>query len=108
MLKQSAAFVVPMFVEPEDEEIGIAIERMLDDGAPAALLPRVRRSRWNPVDLQDEPSAAERAARRRAARHVFRVYCIACGRSSDVSRVPARPGRCLHCGGTLLVEVAPD
>src|ERR671936_1474719 len=92
--------------EPEDEGISIAVERMLDDGAPAGLPPRVRRSRWNPVHVQDEPSVEERAARRRAARRMFRLYCFACGRSSEVSIAPARPGRCPHCGGTMLVEVA--
>jgi hypothetical protein len=81
-----------------------AIERMLDDGAPLPLEPRVRRSRWSPVILQAEPSAEERAAQRRAARHVFRLYCFACGRSSEVLVAPARPGRCLQCGGTMLLE----
>jgi hypothetical protein len=92
--------------EPEDD--AVAIERMLDDGAPAALPPRVRGSRWTPLHLPDEPSTEERAAQRRAARRVFRLYCFACGRSSEVSVAPVRPGRCLHCGGTMLVEVAPD
>ena len=93
----------------EDDSIDIAIERMLDDGAPADMVQRVRQSRWTPVRLPDEPSAEERAAQRRAARRVFRLYCFACGRSSEVSIVPVRPGRCLHCGGTMLVEMAaPD
>ena len=92
--------------EPEDE--AVAIERMLDDGAPASLPPRVRRSRWSPLQLPDELPAEERAAQRRAARHVFRLYCFACGRSSEVSIAPVRPGRCLDCGGTMLVEVAAD
>ena len=90
-----------------DDEAG-AIERMLDDGAPAGLPPRLRKSRWSPIQLPNEPSAEERAAERRAARRVFRLYCFACGRSSEVSIAPVRPGRCLHCGGTMLVEVAPD
>jgi hypothetical protein len=92
--------------EPEDE--AVAIERMLDDGAPASFSRRVRASRWSPLNLLDEPPAEERAAQRRAARRVFRLYCFACGRSSEVSKAPARPGRCLHCDGTMLVEVAPD
>lgn len=92
--------------QPEDE--AFAIERMVDDGAPAGLPPRARKSRWAPVHLQEEASAEERAAQRRVARRVFRLYCFACGRSSEVSIVPVRPGRCPHCGGTMLVEVAPD
>jgi len=95
-------------IAAETEDEAISIERMLDDGAPLDLPPRGRRSRWSPVNLQDEPSAEERAAQRRAARRLFRLYCFACGRSSEVSIAPVRPGRCLHCGGTLLVEVAPD
>jgi hypothetical protein len=91
---------------PEDESL--AIERMLDDGAPSNLPYRLRRSRWTSVRLVDELPAEERAAQRRAARRVFRLYCLACGRSSEVSIAPARPGRCVHCGGTMLVEVAPD
>jgi len=92
--------------EPDDE--AGAIERMLDDGAPAGLPPRLRKSRWSPIQLPNEPSAEERAAERRAARRVFRLYCFACGRSSEVSIAPVRPGRCLHCGGSMLVEVAVD
>ena len=92
--------------EPDDE--AGAIERMLDDGAPAGLPPRLRKSRWSPIQLPNEPSAEERAAERRAARRVFRLYCFACGRSSEVSIAPVRPGRCLHCGGTMLVEVAAN
>ena len=95
-------------VAAQPDEDAIAVERMLDDGAPADLPPRVRSTRWAPVRLLDESSAEERAAQRRAARRVFRLYCFACGRSSEVLIVPARPGRCAHCGGTMLVEVATD
>src|SRR5262245_58214498 len=52
-----------------------------------------------------EPSAEARAAERRASRRVFRTYCVACGRSSEGLTAPARPGRCLTCGGTMLVEL---
>ena len=94
--------------EPDDD--AVAIERMLDDGAPANanVVARTRRSRWPPLHLRDEQSAEERAAQRRAARRVFRLYCFACGRSSEVSVAPAQPGRCVHCGGTMLVELAAD
>jgi hypothetical protein len=96
-------------VEPEDESMAIAVERMLDDGAPIASRRRVRRSRWTPLRLTAEPSAAERAALRRAASRVLRLYCFACGRSREVSIAPVRPGRCEHCGGSMLVEMAaPD
>ena len=92
--------------EPEDD--AVAIERMLDDGAPTTLPPRVRvrGSRWTPLQLTNEAPAEERAAQRRAARHVLRLYCFSCGRSSEVAIAPVRPGRCLHCGGTMIVEVA--
>jgi hypothetical protein len=90
----------------EDER---AIERMLDDGAPLPLERRVRRARSSPLVLQAEPSPEERAAQRRAASRVLRLYCLACGRSSEVSVAPARWGRCLQCGGTMLLEpAAPD
>ena len=94
--------------EPEDEA---AIERMLDDGGYQTQdkrPPARRRSRWTPLPVQEELSAEERAAQRRATARVFRLYCFACGRSSEVSIAPVRPGRCLHCGGTMLVEVATD
>jgi hypothetical protein len=95
--------------EPEDESMAIAVERMLDDGAPIDPRRRVRRPPWSAVRLQDEPSAAERAALRRAASRVLRLYCFACGRSREVLIAPVRPGRCEHCGGSMLVEVAaPD
>jgi hypothetical protein len=93
-------------VEQEDE--AVAIERTPDDGEPARFPTRVRGTRWTPLHLPDEPPAEERAAQRRAARRVFRLYCFACGRSSEVSIPPVRPGRCLHCGGTMMVEVAAD
>ena len=93
--------------ESEDDA---AIQRMFDDGAPInrSAKARVRTSRWSPLNLLEEPSAADRAARRRAVRRVFRLYCLACGRSSEVLIAPAQPGRCVHCGGTMLVEVAAD
>jgi len=81
---------------------------VVDDGAPAGLPPRLRKSRWSPMNLPAEPSAEERAAERRASRRVFRLYCFACGRSSEVPTPPMRPGRCLHCGGTMQVEVTAD
>jgi len=97
--------VIAIAAEPEDES---AIQRMLDDGAPTSVPRRLRRSRWSPLELVDEPPAAERAAARRLARIAFRVYCVACGRSNEMSVAPLRPGRCVHCGGTMLVEIAGD
>ena len=58
--------------------------------------------------LEEEPSAEERAAARRAARFRLRRYCVSCGRSDSVQATPARPGRCVTCGGTLLTELDPD
>jgi hypothetical protein len=94
-------------VETEDRNDQMAIERMLDDGAP---VPRLRRT----VRLVREPhvpsivSPEERVAQRRATRRLFRAYCVACARSTESSSVPALAGRCAHCGGTMLVEVVAD
>jgi hypothetical protein len=95
-------------VAAETEDDAAAIERMLDDGAPVngSRKRRVRTPRWSPLNLLDEASAADRAAQRRAALRVFRLYCLACGRSSDVLIAPVQPGRCGHCGGTMLAELA--
>ena len=96
--------------EPNDE--AAAIERMLDDGSPIRvyLARRTRKSRWTPTPFPvvDDKSAVQRAAQRRAARRVFRVYCVACGRSTESLILPAQAGRCTHCGGTMLIEMAGD
>ena len=34
----------------------------------------------------------------------FRLYCVMCGRSSEVPAPAARLSRCLICGGTQLTE----
>jgi hypothetical protein len=39
-----------------------------------------------------------------AALRPYRLYCFACGRSSEVAIVPAHPGRCTACGGSMLTE----
>jgi ribosomal protein S27E len=57
--------------------------------------------------LEVEASAEQRRTERRAARIQFRLYCFACGRSETVASPPARPGRCLNCGGTMLTEFDP-
>ncbi len=90
--------------EPFDDSA--AIDRMLDDGAPTTLRRATRRSARSPLILRDEPSMAERAERRRSARRVFRLGCLACGRSAEVRVAPARAGRCAHCGGSMLLELA--
>jgi hypothetical protein len=65
---------------------------------------RSRRWRRNAFESIDEPSAEERAATRKVARTLFRVYCIACSRSSEGASAPVRLSRCPDCGGTMLVE----
>jgi DNA-directed RNA polymerase subunit RPC12/RpoP len=119
-----------MTVEPDDE--AAAIERMISEGAPEHLGPamRVRRTSYvcaacgalkaGPAahcgtcgsrsrhEYPIEPAAEKLAAERRAARRVFRTYCVACGRSSEGLSAPARPGRCAVCGGSMLVELSPD
>jgi rRNA maturation endonuclease Nob1 len=62
----------------------------------------------NELSPDAEASAEARAAERAAARRVFRVYCFACGRSSEAMTAPTNPGRCPACGGSLLVEWAGD
>jgi hypothetical protein len=57
------------------------------------------------LELAVESPAEERAAARRAARIVLRMYCVMCGRSENVKRAPAQPGRCQRCDGTLLTEM---
>ena|SRR6266571_7305255 len=84
-----------------------AIQRMLDDGAPISHRRRAPRV-TSPLQLAQEPSPEDRAAQRRAARRLFRLYCLACGRSTESSSAPARAGRCTDCGGTMLWELAAD
>jgi hypothetical protein len=38
----------------------------------------------------------------------YRVYCFACGRSSEVETAPRQMNRCDACGGTMLVEMGDD
>lgn len=76
---------------------------------PTDLWPRrARRARSTLMQVEDEPSATERAAARRAAQRLFHLVCVACGRSTEPSTTPEPPGRCPHCGGTRLLEVAPS
>jgi DNA-directed RNA polymerase subunit RPC12/RpoP len=115
-------------VEPGEE--AFAIQQMISEGAPDVPAVQVRRPSYlcagcgthkagpaarcrkcgsrGRIDDFVAPSAAARAAERRTARRVFRTYCVACGRSSEGLSAPARPGRCSTCGGTMLVELAPD
>jgi ribosomal protein S27E len=108
---------------PDDETA--RIQDMISEGAPDLLPPAARivapavacpqcgTTKWSATGrcarcggVQDEqPSAEWRAAQRRAARLVFRVYCMACGRASEVTSPPSRLGRCPACGGTLLTEL---
>jgi DNA-directed RNA polymerase subunit RPC12/RpoP len=85
-----------------DEDVVTATRLPDEHVVPVDLAPR--KSRWEPVPMPEEPSAEERAAERQAARLRFRAYCIACGRSTESATPPSRPGRCSHCGGTMLVE----
>ena len=97
-------------VGAEEQADALAIQRMLDDGAPVPLGRGAARAtlKAQPAPPVVEPPAAERRARGWAVRRVFRLYCIACGRSLDSPTVTARPGRCLHCGGTMLRELTAD
>jgi DNA-directed RNA polymerase subunit RPC12/RpoP len=119
-----------MAVEPDDE--AAAIDQMISEGAPDHPVPamRIRRTSYvcgecgalkaGPAARCSkcgsrgregrlvEPSAEPGAAERRPSGRVFRTYCVACGRSSEEASAPVRPGRCLTCGGTMLVELSPD
>ena len=95
-----------MAVEP-DEEVA-TIEPVLDPPVRDPLQPRTRRTRASHFQVPDEPSAEERAAIRKAARRVFRLYCFACGRSTEGTTTPERAGRCPVCGGTMLLELAAE
>jgi len=78
--------------------------RMTAESATNAVGTRSRRWFRAAIESIDEPSAEERAAARKGARTLFRVYCMACGRSSEGASAPARLSRCEDCGGTMLVE----
>ena len=95
-----------MAVEPDENvlTIGQALEAQVRD----PLQPRTRRTRASHFQVPDEPSAEERAAQRKAARRVFRLYCFACGRSTEGTTTPERAGRCPVCGGTMLLELAAE
>jgi hypothetical protein len=93
-------------VEPDKETV--AVQHTITEGAPDPFRSRARRPRMSPLEIEAEPSAEVRAAERRAARRVFRLYCVACGRSSEAATAPARAGRCPTCGGTMLLELAGD
>jgi hypothetical protein len=95
-----------MAVEP-DEEVA-SIEHVFDAAVKDPLQPRTRRTRASHFQVPDEPSAEERAALRKAARRIFRLYCFACGRSTESTVTPERAGRCPVCGGTMLLELAAE
>jgi ribosomal protein L40E len=121
----------PLAVQPDVD--AAAIQDMISEGAPDPLPPAPRTAAATRVcarcgatrssgaarcatcgfrnslasSLAHEPSAEVRAAQRRTVRRVFRLYCLACSRSSEVSTPPARSGRCSACGGTMLTELAP-
>lgn len=61
--------------------------------------------------IEPDDETIERAlkdAARRATPRTFRLYCVACSRSTEATVAPTRPGRCEACGGTMLLELAPD
>jgi ribosomal protein S27E len=105
-------------------------ERMIDEGGPvqadatelAAICPTcgrpkreaaaecvrcIKRSRATHAReawMIAEQSAEQRSAERRVTVHLFRLYCVSCGRSTAVASPPTHPGRCASCGGTMLTE----
>ena len=62
----------------------------------------------NDLPVESEANIEARAAARRASRRMFRLYCVACGRSTESATPPPQVGRCPACGGTMLVELAAD
>jgi hypothetical protein len=107
-----AAVVAPPgnLVLEDDQDDALAIQRMLDDGAPIPFRRRAAQTRTKTHSAGPvvEPPAPEQRARGWAVQRVFRLYCFACGRTIEEPSVPARPGRCLHCGGTMLRELTAD
>jgi hypothetical protein len=97
-----------MAVEPEDEAAALPKVQPVGEGVADPFEPRARRTRVSQLDTHVEPDAEVRAAERRASRRVFRLYCFSCGRSTESSTAPLRPGRCPTCGGTMLLELAAD
>ncbi|MCA1648254.1 MAG: hypothetical protein LC797_23285 [Chloroflexi bacterium] len=96
-----------MAVEPDGEVA--TFEPVLDPALRDPLQPRTRRTRASHFQVPEEPCAEERAAIRKAARRVFRLYCFACGRSTEGTSSPTeRAGRCPVCGGTMLLELAAE
>jgi hypothetical protein len=90
---------------------GMAVEpneQVLDLTVRDPLQPRTRRTRASHFQVPDEPPAEERAALRKAARRIFRLYCFACGRATESTTTPGRAGRCPVCGGTMLLELAAE
>src|SRR5579859_6183647 len=90
-----------------DEHV-VLIGEVLEEAVSDPHQPRTRRTRASHFQVPEEPSAEERAAQRKAARRVFRLYCFACGRSTEGTTTPERAGRCPVCGGTMLLELAAE
>ncbi len=91
-------------VEPEDEAATPSIRQSVGEELLAPLEPRIRRTRVSHAEVQEERPAQPRPA----ARRVFRLYCFSCGRSTESTAAPPRPGRCPTCGGTMLLELAAE
>jgi hypothetical protein len=60
-------------------------------------------TRQAPPDVE-QPVVVSR--QRRSVR--YRVYCFACGRSTEVESALRQTNRCAACGGTMLVEVGDN
>ena len=67
---------------------------------------RIRKSRGARIGMPRAAEDIEWGDEARADEHVFRLNCFACGRSIEASAATARAGRCNHCGGTMVMELA--
>ena len=73
-------------------------------GGPKTLAAR-RCTRCASGDSSPRPVLATAAVPEAPRRlNAFRVYCVMCGRSTEVAATSARLGRCAVCGGTQLNE----
>ncbi|MDQ6671077.1 MAG: hypothetical protein M3069_10050 [Chloroflexota bacterium] len=91
-------------VEPENEGATPSMRQPVGEELSRPAKPRVRRTRLSHAEVQEELPALLRAPSRR----VFRLYCFSCGRSTESTAAPPRPGRCPTCGGTMLLELAAE
>ena len=68
--------------------------------------PRHSRNYAEPAERIVAPEPIEPARATTRVKSKYRVYCVACGRSTEVEIAVSAPrrSRCQTCGGTMLLE----